>query len=531
MAIVKIDGIPVYDATLGEDGGMLRISLVDAPAVMADFVAFAHQKPVQMYRIEDEEQRRVLGVVVRADFPIYRRDERIGEYYIIFRADTIRALAQKYLAEGRQNNVNLMHQGADVEDVEMVQYFIKGKGLQPEGFEDIADGSLFAEFHIVDDAIWDKVKDGTYKGFSLEGLFDLVPEEDKDDVRRIVDDLGGKFNETQKPNKKMKVKKFLKALGKASLKMGTITTDKGILAWGGEEDLKEGDRVYIEDEEGNRTNAEDGEYRTDDGKVINVVDGVVASINDDQAEVAPQEGEQTEENFGSVNTDKGELRWDGEGELEAGVEVYVVNEDGERATPEDGDYTTEDGKVIRVEEGRVAEIRDPEAEVAPQEQEMRKIRARIQEMSASYDEIYQHVYEAIAATGLADFYVMEAGADWAVAVAWKLDENYNETSRNLRYALETAEDGTVTLKGEPVEVKRIYVPIDFVSPFEKGAEEEAPAAEEEELRRENASLREQLKEIRKKAAARPAHEEFQSIVRVEKTGNKGMDRIAKLMAK
>ena len=37
--------------------------------------------------------------------------------------------------------------------------------------------------------------------------------------------------------------------------------------------------------------------------------------------------------------------------------------------------------------------------------------------------------------------------------------------------------------------------------------------------------------MRKKAAARPAHEEFQSIVRVEKTGNKGMDRIAKLMAK
>lgn len=521
MAIVKIDGIPVYDAKLGEDGRMLRISLVDQPAVMADFVAFAHQKPVQMYRIEDEEQRRVLGVVMRADFPIYRRDERLGEYYIIYRADTIREMAQKYLAEGRQNNVNLMHQGEDVEGVEMVQYFIKGNGLQPEGFEDIADGSLFAEFHIVDDAIWDKVKDGTYKGFSLEGLFDLVPEEDKDDVQRIVDDLDGKFNETQKPNKKMKVKKFLKALGEALLKMGTITTDKGVLAWDGEEDLKEGDRVYLEDEEGNRSDVEDGQYKTTDGKVINVVDNVVASIEDAEAEVAPEE--QPEE-FGSVNTDKGEIRWDGEGELEAGVEVYVVNEDGERAVPEDGDYTTEDGKVIRVEDGKVAEIRDPEAEVAPQEQEMRAIRARIQKMSASYDEIFEHIREAIAATGVRDFYILEAGADWAVIVAWEWDENFDPTSKNLRYALETAEDGTVTLKGEPVEVKRIFVPIDFVSPFDK-------PAEEEELRKENESLRAQLAAMRKKAAARPAHEEFQSIVRVEKTGNKGMDRIAKLMAK
>ena len=522
MAIVKIDGIPVYDATLGEDGGMLRISLVDAPAVMADFVAFAKQKPVQMYRIEDESEHRVIGCVMRCDFPIYRRDERLGEYYIIYRADTIREMAQKYLAEGRQNNVNLMHQGADVDGVEMVQYFIKGKGLQPEGFEDIADGSLFAEFHIVDDAIWDKVKDGTYKGFSLEGLFDLVPEEDKDDVQRIVDDLDGKFNETQKPNKKMKVKKFLKALGEALLKMGTITTDKGILAWDGEEDLKEGDRVYLEDEEGNRSDVEDGQYKTPDGKVINVVDNVVASIEDAEAEVAPEE--QPEE-FGSVNTDKGEIRWDGEGELEAGVEVYVVNEDGERAVPEDGDYTTEDGKVIRVEDGKVAEIRDPEAEVAPQEQEMRAIRAKIQKMAASYNEIYDHIAEAVAATGLKDFYILEAGPDWAIVEAWNWDEDFNAVAHYWRFALETAEDGTVTLKGEPVEVKQIFVPIDFVSPFDK------PAAEEEELRKENESLREQLKEIRKKAAARPAHEEFQSIVRVEKTGNKGMDRIAKLMAK
>ena len=520
MAIVKIDGIPVYDATLGEDGGMLRISLVDAPAVMADFVAFAHQKPVLMYRIEDEEQRRVLGVVMRADFPIYRRDEKLGEYYIIYRADTIREMAQKYLAEGRQNNVNLMHQGEDVEGVEMVQYFIKGKGLQPEGFEDIADGSLFAEFHIVDDAIWDKVKDGTYKGFSLEGLFDLVPEEDKDDVQRIVDDLDGKFNETQKPNKKMKVKKFLKALGEALLKMGTITTDKGILAWDGEEDLKEGDRVYLEDEEGNRSDVEDGQYKTTDGKVINVVDNVVASIEDAEAEVAPEEQPET---FGSVNTDKGEIRWDGEGELEAGVEVYVVNEDGERAVPEDGDYTTEDGKVIRVEDGKVAEIRDPEAEVAPQDE----FKARIQKMEASYDEIFANIAAAVReALGNDDIYVVEAGADYAVVAVW--DEN---GEKFLRYALETAEDGTVTLKGEPVEVKPMFVPVDFVSPFEKGAEEEAPAAEEEELRKENESLREQLKEMRKKAAARPAHEEFQSIVRVEKTGSKGMDRIAKLMAK
>ena len=523
MAIVKIDGIPVYDARIGEDGGMLRISLVDAPAVMSDFVAFAEQKPVQMYRIEDEMERRVLGVVMRADFPIYRRDERLGEYYIIYRADTIRDMAQRYLAEGRQNDVNLMHAGADVEGVEMVQFFVKGKGLQPEGFEDIADGSLFAEFHVTDDGIWDDIKSGTYKGFSLEGIFDLEPEQDKDDVQDIVDRLGGKFTQTIK-NTNMKVKKFFEALEAAlvAVKMGSITTDKGVLSWDGEEDLKEGDRVYLENEEGNRTDAEDGQYRTPDGKVIDVVEGKVASIEDEAAEVAPQEGDAEE--FGSVNTDKGEIRWEGEGDLAEGVEVFVVDADGNRTAPEDGDYTTEDGKVIRVEDGKVAEIRDPEAEVAPQEQAMRAIRAKIQKMEASYNEIFDHIAEAIAATGKSDFYVLEAGPDYAVAEIWDWDNDMNPRATYLRYELETAEDGTVTLKGEPVEVKSMFVPVDFVSPFEKGAEEE-------ELRKENESLREQLKAMRKKAAAKPAHEEFKSLTQVEKTGSKGMDRIARLMAK
>ena len=82
--IVNIDGIPVYQAILNtEEDGMIRVSLVDEPAVLRDFQAFKDQKPRCLYKIEDEEQRRVFGVVMRADFPIYRRDEAMkGEYYI-----------------------------------------------------------------------------------------------------------------------------------------------------------------------------------------------------------------------------------------------------------------------------------------------------------------------------------------------------------------------------------------------------------------------------------------------------------------
>ena len=66
MGIVTIDGIPVYQALVdSEDTGMLRISLVDDPAVQSDFVAFSKQEKAAavplMYAIQDEEQRLVLG--------------------------------------------------------------------------------------------------------------------------------------------------------------------------------------------------------------------------------------------------------------------------------------------------------------------------------------------------------------------------------------------------------------------------------------------------------------------------------------
>jgi ketosteroid isomerase-like protein len=367
--MVTIGGLPVYDAlVMDDDCGMVKISLVDDPAVMSDFQAFDNARRMQMYSVMDEEKRLVRGVVMRADFPIYRRDERLGEYYIIYKAETIRRMAEKYLADGLQNEVSTMHK-TDVDGVQMVQYFIKGDGVSVTGFDDIADGSLFAEFHVLNDEVWEAVKDGTYKGFSLEGYFDLAPERDTHTVEEIVDDLDGQFKAILKPilTKNMsKINRFKAALAKLLAAFGNVSTDKGVLAWDGDEDLKAGDAVFIEDQEGNRTDAPDGDYVTTDAKTIVVADGKVAEIRDPEAEVAPEEpAQEPEQTFGRIATDNGELVWEGEGDLDEGAAVFVEGEEGLTPAP-DGEYRTEDGKIIVVVEGRVAEIRDPEAEVAPE---------------------------------------------------------------------------------------------------------------------------------------------------------------------
>ena len=266
--IVTIDGIPVYRAALnGDDTGMYCISLVEEPAVLRDFQRLSRQERAyqemtrQLYTITDEDKHLVRGVVMRADFPIYRRDT--FEYYIIYKADTIREMAEKYLADKLQNQVNLDHTPeAYVEGVQMVQWFLKDTtaGLSPEGFEDCADGSLFAEFHITNEDVWREVKAGTYKGFSLEGYFELQPEQDEDDVERIVEETRGIFS---KLSKHFNMNKFFKLLNETrkAVAFRTVTSDKGVIAWEGDEDLEVGNALFIEDEEGNRTPMSEPYYR------------------------------------------------------------------------------------------------------------------------------------------------------------------------------------------------------------------------------------------------------------------------------
>lgn len=375
--MANINGLPVFEALVDSEGtGMLRISLVEDPAVMSDFLAFAgEQRKVQRYAIADEDRHLVFGVVMRADFPIYRYDEDYGGYYIIYKAETIRRMAQKYLAEGRQNNVDLMHDGNEVKGVEMVQAFLKdtAKGVAPAGFEDIADGSLFAEFHIDDPDIWSQVKDGTFKGFSLEGIFEMRPERDQKEVDDIVSKTDNFSTNHHKMSKMNKIKAML---AKLLASLASVTTDKGVLEWDGDEDLKVGDAVFVVNQDGEREAAADGDYITEDGKKIVVADGKVSEIVDQEAEVDSEpEGEEA---FGRKATDKGELLWEGEEDLKAGDEVFVENE-GERQPAPDGEYTTEDDKVIVVVDGKVAEIRDPEAEVAPEDnaEEVAELRRQV----------------------------------------------------------------------------------------------------------------------------------------------------------
>lgn len=174
------------------------IGLVDKPAIEKNFLAFNQQKAA--FQV-NEEKRIISGPAMIADLPIYRKDDQLGEYYVIFDKQAIRCIVEKFSAKGYMKNFNLFHnENAQVSDVTIFNSFISDSelGISPlKGFEDVADGSWFISAKVNNDAVWEKVKAGEIKGFSVEGLFTYVPKQaEKMSVEQAWEKIEAILNET-----------------------------------------------------------------------------------------------------------------------------------------------------------------------------------------------------------------------------------------------------------------------------------------------------------------------------------------------
>lgn len=148
-----------------------KVSFVDEPAIQKNWMAFKKQSS---FAVQNEEKRIVSGALMIAGLPIYRRDEKMGEYYVTFSQDAIRSIVYKFMKEARTKEVNEMH-STDVDGVFMFESFIidSSRGIKtPEGFDELPDGSWFGSFKVDNDEVWAKVKSGEFRGFSVEGIFE-----------------------------------------------------------------------------------------------------------------------------------------------------------------------------------------------------------------------------------------------------------------------------------------------------------------------------------------------------------------------
>lgn len=164
----------VIDPAVDSELEVSFVALVDRPAIDRNFLAFNEK---QRFAINEDRQI-ISGPAMIAELPMYRKDETFGEYYVSFDAPTIYSIVQKFNQKGYMQNFNLFHDEAQkLPGVTIFNSFINDDtlGIKPmTGFEDVENGSWFISAKVENDEAWAKVKDGTVKGFSVEGIFQYV---------------------------------------------------------------------------------------------------------------------------------------------------------------------------------------------------------------------------------------------------------------------------------------------------------------------------------------------------------------------
>jgi hypothetical protein len=281
--------LPFIEFKLSEEvEGLQAIALVDRPAIGLNYQAFEHHK----FEVINEEKRIVMGAAMIPDLPIYRRDER-GEYYAIFKKETIKALVQKFFKESKQGSFNEQHDQFKILDgVYIYQSFITDEELgisAPRGFENIADGTWFIAAKVENDEAWEKVKEnGLLKGFSVEGVFDLEPykfkQMNKINLESVINTLKSVFSDEE-----------VVATEETNFAEATLV-DGTIVKWEGE--LIEGTALVVVLPEG-EVAAPDGVHELADGTIIETAGGLVLAITP-MADVATEDNEFTSEMLDSL---------------------------------------------------------------------------------------------------------------------------------------------------------------------------------------------------------------------------------------
>ena len=121
-----------------------------------------------------EEQQMVVGPLMIPNKLILRIDENGDPYYVFFSEDTIKKVSEKMMRNKFIDKVNLEHNPDETVDAYMVSTWlvedVKKDKQQVYGFN-FPVGTLMGQYKIEDKGIWEKVKAGEIKGFSVEGFF------------------------------------------------------------------------------------------------------------------------------------------------------------------------------------------------------------------------------------------------------------------------------------------------------------------------------------------------------------------------
>ena len=309
-----MEKIEVFELVIDTDdeSGVTAIALVDQPAIDSNWMAFSQQTEYK-FAVKDEEKRIIEGYFMVADLLIPRIGENGEKFFVKFSAKTIEQIREKQSRLGMNNNFNLMHDPRQIaEGVYMLDNLIidneRGK-VAPKEFEKVPNGSLWGSAKVDNEEIWNSIKAGEFKGFSVEGMFkQLEPVTmDEETINKIIKTIQD-FEKSIEDNVQLSNKQTIDNMSKEtldkvkSLIFGEETTEVAVEATPEVTEVKlmaaelaDGTMVNIDpalevgavvtvEVEGEVAPMPNGEYPLADGTVVTVMEGAISDIKEVEAE-------------------------------------------------------------------------------------------------------------------------------------------------------------------------------------------------------------------------------------------------------
>ena len=309
-----MEKIEVFELVIDTDdeSGVTAIALVDQPAIESNWMAFSKQSEYK-FNVKDEEKRIIEGYFMVADLLIPRIGENGEKFFVKFSAKTIEQIREKQSRLGLNNNFNLMHDPRQIaEGVYMLDNLIidneRGK-VAPKEFEKVPNGSLWGSAKVDNDEIWEQIKNGEFKGFSVEGMFkQLEPVEMEEDLINKIRETIQDFEKSIYDNVQLSNKQTIDNMSKETLdKVKSLIFGEEVKEVEAEAtpevtevklmaaELADGTMVNIEpalevgamvtvEVEGEVAPMPNGDYPLADGTVVTVMEGAITDIKEVEAE-------------------------------------------------------------------------------------------------------------------------------------------------------------------------------------------------------------------------------------------------------
>ena len=182
------NGLPIFVVEINEDSVFNNVSIVDFPAIERDFIQLSKQTELK-FSVNDEK-RTISGPALIPDFPIYR--ESYGKkFYIKFSAEVIKDYAVKFFKDGREGEGNIQHNWG-VNGITFFESYLinKERGIVPAEFADLPDGTWMLSAKVDNDQVWQMIKNGDLRGFSVDIQAPITEEKDEiDTLEDLIDYL------------------------------------------------------------------------------------------------------------------------------------------------------------------------------------------------------------------------------------------------------------------------------------------------------------------------------------------------------